>query len=154
MILRLTASCCFLVHSSVKVPVVFTADIHQVDLWRRQRTKSSLLHMVLRLFLLSPDIKNFSSSFFFNQSTKMRLSIVVVCSLVTSFFLPVLFFSSLKAKMSSTHFIYFTYTTNSSSSSPYIYIYILPPVPSIFIHVRIFQERKRGYNLAEEIFFQ
>jgi hypothetical protein len=102
----------------------------------------------------SPDINNLSSSFF-NQSNKIRLSIDVVCLVVTSFFslsLPLFSFFSLKAKMSSTHFIYFTYTTNSPSSP---YIYILPSIQSIFIHVRIFQERrkkKRDYNLAEEIF--
>jgi hypothetical protein len=95
----------------------------------------------------SPDINNLSSSFF-NQSNKIRLSIDVVCLVVTSFFSlspSVLFFFSLKAKMSSTHFIYFTYTTNSPSSP---YIYILPSIQSIFIHVRIFQEKKKRETLT------
>jgi hypothetical protein len=139
----------FLVHSCMKVALLSTTDLHQVDLWRRQRTKSSLLHMVRCLFSLSPspDINNLSSSFF-NQSNKIRLSIDVVCLVVTSFFSlspSVLFFFSLKAKMSSTHFIYFTYTTNSPSSP---YIYILPSMQSIFIPVRIFQERRKKREIT------
>ena len=116
-------------------------------------------------FSLSPDINNFSPSpSSFNQSTEIRLSIVVVCSLVTSMFLSLTLFPSpvslslslslfLKAKMSSTHFINFTYMRNSPSSP-----YIPPPIQSMFIHVRIFyarereRKKKRNYILAEEIF--
>jgi hypothetical protein len=60
---------------------------------------------------------------------------------VTSIFLSFLFFfCSLKAKMSSTHFIYFTYTRNSLSSP---YIYYRRSNPYLFMYVYFKREEKK-----------
>ena len=151
----------------MKVRVLSTTDIHQVDLCRRQRTKSSLLHMVRCLFSslsLRISIIFLLLLLLFFQSIDWN-KIIDRCRLFTSDFyffslslFPVLSPSPslfLRAKMSSTHFINFTYMRNSPSSP-----YIPPPIQSMFTHVRIFHENEgerakkneRNYILAEEIF--
>lgn len=139
----------FVVQSTIKVAVQPTTDIHQIDLWRGRRTKSSLLHMVRRLFsltplaallYLSPDIKEFSaSSFPINQSTEMWLWIVHDRTLVTDSSL----LSLLSKQRWAQHTSFTSLTRQTLDHHPHSCIYIPLPIQSMFIHVRIFQERER-----------
>ena len=144
----------FVVQSTVKVPVQPTTDIHQIDLWRRQRTKSSLLHMVRRLFSLSLFLTHSLSRsslslslsgyqrifcFFFPSQSIVWNVIMNRSRQYTSDWL----FSSLQAKMSSTHFIYFTYTTNSRSPSALMYIYTTADPIHVYSCTYISRERER-----------
>ena len=147
----------FVVQSTIKVPVQPTTNIHQIDLWQRRRTKSSLLHMVRRLFslsltplaallflYLSPDIKEFSaSSFPINQSSEMWLSIVHDSTLVTD--------SSLLSKQRwAQHTSFTSLTRQTLDHHPHSCIYIPLAIRSMFIHVRIFQEREKEREQERE----
>lgn len=153
----MTRSCCVPFIQLWNFHRMLTTAIHQIDLWRRQRTNRvcyiwSYVFFSFRISII------FLLLLFFNQSFEMRLTVVVVCSLVTSS-ISLSLFSLLKQRWA--EHTSFTSLTRQTLHHHHLhkYIYHRRSNPSWFVYVYIVErdrekKKSRDYNLAKEIFFQ
>ena len=157
----MTGSCCFPFIQLWNFHRMLTTDIHQIDLWRRQRT-NRVCYIWFYVFFLFPDIYNFFFFFFFQSIVRNEIN--GRCRLFNSdfiyFSLSLFLFSPLKQRWA--EHTSFTSLTRQTLHHHHLHKYIYTTADPIHIDSCMYiflgekqrkRERKlRDYNLAKEIF--